>query len=237
MTPKPVVRKPGSMPRIFMGVCYGWIIDSKLYQNLGFREWIGLATLQPETSSEIFTKIMRLEFSIGMQFKAQSGQYVDVRGICNAEMRPILEFKDVLFNDGSDAHRTLTSPLTFIRGVNHFLVTHRTTWMDDACCAGIDYDIRPSRNGKNASDATAEPQAQTRVLGFDGNDAGRSMRLIWPAPPKVMPLPQNTIAFDFTYLTTRHANISQPFVCGVGCNLLTTRTSAGKDVFGVWCLY
>src|SRR5690606_20162243 len=86
----------------------------------------------------------------------------------------------------------------------------------------------PSRYGTNASDATTEPASCRPALAalIDAMRA-ESMRLIWPAPtPSVMPSPQNTIAFDLTYLATRHAN-SRSFSCAsVGARRVTTFSSA-----------
>src|SRR6185295_11515013 len=75
----------------------------------------------------------------------------------------------------------------------------------------------PSRNGKNASDATTEP-ASDRFAFFALIAAMRaeSTRLIWPAPmPSVCPRLQNTMALDLTYLTTRQANNRSSRCCAV----------------------
>src|SRR5471032_1485693 len=92
---------------------------------------------------------------------------------------------------------------------------------------------RPSRKGKKASDATTEP-ASDRPAFCALIEAMRaeSMRLIWPAPtPRVMLLPQKTMAFDLTYLATRQANIRSCNCCWVGCSLVTTLRSPISTFF------
>ena len=45
----------------------------------------------------------------------------------------------------------------FVGGVDHFLVAHRATWLDDAGDARLAAASMPSRNGKKASEAMTEP--------------------------------------------------------------------------------
>ena len=86
----------------------------------------------------------------------------------------------------------------------------------------------PSRNGKNASDATTEPaSARSAFCALIAAMRAESMRLICPAPtPSVLPSRQNTMALDFTNLATRHANSRSSFCCGEGCTFVTILRSA-----------
>src|SRR5690606_9762858 len=97
---------------------------------------------------------------------------------------------------------------------------------------------RPSRKGKKASDATAEP-ARLRPAFCALMDAMRaeSTRLIWPAPtPRVIPFPVNTMALDFTYLATFQAKSKSFIWASVGWSLVTTRNSASgtRKSSGFW---
>src|SRR5690606_32486896 len=86
----------------------------------------------------------------------------------------------------------------------------------------------PSRKGKKASEATAAP-ASVRPAFSALIEAIRaeSTRLIWPAPtPRVMPLPANTMALDFTYLATFQAKCRSSIWASVGWVRVTTRNSA-----------
>src|SRR6267142_33626 len=85
----------------------------------------------------------------------------------------------------------------------------------------------PSRNGKKASDATADPASECPAS-FALRSATRaaSTRLIWPAPTaSVRPSLQNTIAFDLAYFATRHANNSSPTCPAAGLARVTARNS------------
>src|SRR5690606_18303711 len=87
----------------------------------------------------------------------------------------------------------------------------------------------PSRNGKKASEATAEPASDSAaLLALIEAIRAESIRLIWPAPtPRVCPLPQKTIALDLTNLATRQANSMSASWASVGEISVTTRSSSG----------
>ena len=92
---------------------------------------------------------------------------------------------------------------------------------------------KPSRKGKKASLATAEPlRLRPAFSALILAMRAESTRLIWPAPiPSVIPLAQYTIALDFTNFATRHANIMSCISLGVGSRLLTTRISFSSTFF------
>ena len=95
-----------------------------------------------------------------------------------------------------------------VRGRDHFRVAHAAAGLDHRGGAGFGQRRRaPSRNGKNASDATTEPSSERPAsAALIAAMRALSTRLICPAPtPSVMRSPQNTMAFDFTYLATRQA--------------------------------
>ena len=77
---------------------------------------------------------------------------------------------------------------------------------------------RPSRNGKNASEATTEPASdRPAVLRLDRGDARRIDAAHLPrADAERAARPQKTIAFDFTNFATRHANRRSAQLRGVG---------------------
>src|SRR5690606_19837489 len=81
---------------------------------------------------------------------------------------------------------------------------------------------RPSRKGKKASEATADPdRLRPAFSALMEAMRAESMRLIWPAPtPRVMPLPTKTMALDLTYLATFQANIRSRICCSVGASLV-----------------
>ena len=86
---------------------------------------------------------------------------------------------------------------------------------------------RPSRKGKKASLATAEPCNDNPAL-----DAlmpamrALSTRLICPAPtPSVMPLAQKTMALLLTNLATFQAKSKSAHCAVVGATVVTTRSS------------
>jgi len=65
----------------------------------------------------------------------------------------------------------------------------------------LDAASRPSRNGKNASDAITDRSVESAVARFHGRDAARDDPLIWPAPMRrVMPSFAYTMAFDVDVL-------------------------------------
>ncbi len=88
---------------------------------------------------------------------------------------------------------------------------------------------RPSRNGKNASLAAAEPaNDRPALVALIEAMRAESMRLIWPAPtPSVMPSRANTMVLLLTNLATRQANTRSSICCAVGCRRVTTFISAG----------
>src|SRR5690606_13809838 len=97
---------------------------------------------------------------------------------------------------------------------------------------------RPSRTGKKASDATAEP-ARPRPAGPALIEARRAgpRRRTRPAPtPTVMPCAANIMALDLTYLATCQANIRSCICCSVGALAVTTLRPAGVSwwLSGVW---
>ena len=77
---------------------------------------------------------------------------------------------------------------------------------------------RPSRNGKKASLATAEPCSDSPAFAaLMPAMRAESTRLIWPAPtPSVMPPPQKTMALLLTYLATVQANSRSSSCCARG---------------------
>src|SRR5690606_8471815 len=92
---------------------------------------------------------------------------------------------------------------------------------------------RPSRNGKKASEATAEP-FRVRPAFSALMDAMRaeSMRLIWPAPtPRVMPPPTNTMALDLTYLATFQAKVRSFISASVGWRRVTARSASRGTLY------
>src|SRR5882672_3660112 len=76
----------------------------------------------------------------------------------------------------------------------------------------------PSRNGKNASEAIdAESIDNPSSLAFIAAILLLTTRLIWPAPmPRVDLSLTQTMAFDFTYFATRHANSRSSSSSGLG---------------------
>src|SRR6478609_7780242 len=92
-----------------------------------------------------------------------------------------------------------------VGGGDHLVVAHAAAGWITAFAPAPATTSRPSRNGKNASEAATEPRSD-RPAFFALIAAMRveSTRLIWPAPtPSVMPPAQKTMAFDFTNLATR----------------------------------
>src|ERR1044071_1884296 len=87
----------------------------------------------------------------------------------------------------------------------------------------------PSRNGENASEAIDLPSAvRPSSVALSAATRVEYTRDICPAPtPIVMPSLANTMALDFTYLHTRHANHRSAYCVGVGCSLLTTLKVSG----------
>src|SRR5467141_304913 len=85
----------------------------------------------------------------------------------------------------------------------------------------------PSRNGKNASDATTDPLRDSPVsCALSAATRAASTRLIWPAPmPSVRPPAQNTMAFDLTNFATRQANSKSASCSGEGFKRVTVRRS------------
>src|SRR5262245_19203761 len=84
---------------------------------------------------------------------------------------------------------------------------------------------RPSRNGKNASDAATDP-LKLSAPAFIRATLTASTRLICPAPTASVRLALVKITvFDFTCAHRRHAKRSAVHSCVVGCRLLTTRRS------------
>ena len=85
-----------------------------------------------------------------------------------------------------------------VGGRDHLLVAHRAARLDDRDGAGRARSRRsPSRNGKNASEATTLPASGSTA--FCAAIRAESTRLIWPAPtPTVCCAFANTIAFDLT---------------------------------------
>src|SRR6185369_7269219 len=88
----------------------------------------------------------------------------------------------------------------------------------------------PSRKGKKASLATAEPARLSPALAalMEAMRA-ESMRLICPAPtPSVIPSAQKTMALLFTNFATFQANSRSCSCCGVGWRFVTTRSSSAR---------
>src|SRR6266404_4698333 len=85
---------------------------------------------------------------------------------------------------------------------------------------------RPSRNGKKASDAATE--SVVGAVAFIIATLAASTRLIWPAP---MPIEcaalVRTMAFDFTWAHTIHANSSPAISEEEGLRLVTTFQVSG----------
>src|SRR5882672_3623442 len=90
----------------------------------------------------------------------------------------------------------------------------------------------PSRNGKNASDATTDPSRDSPAsCALSTATRAASTRLIWPAPmPSVRPPAQNTMAFDLTNFATRHANSKSAPCVAVGFRRVTVRSSEASTL-------
>src|SRR5690606_12413867 len=97
---------------------------------------------------------------------------------------------------------------------------------------------RPSRKGKKASEAPTEPAcARPAFSALIDAMRAESIRLICPAPtPIVAPSAQKTIAFDFTYFATRHANSRSASWAAVGAFFVTTFSSSARTsrLSAVW---
>src|SRR5688572_16298102 len=86
-------------------------------------------------------------------------------------------------------------------------------------------ESRPSRNGKNASDAATDPR-NVSPLAFMRATFTASTRLIWPAPIASVRLALvKMTVFDFTCAHSRQAKRSAVHSSVVGCRLVTTRRS------------
>src|SRR5262249_7599490 len=78
----------------------------------------------------------------------------------------------------------------------------------------------PSENGKNASDASTEPE-RSGGRAFSSARRTESTRLICPAPtPSVAPPRASTIALERTCRQTRQANSRSPHSCSLGPRLV-----------------
>ncbi len=99
--------------------------------------------------------------------------------------------------------------------------------MDKPCNAADAPLLAKSRNGKNASEAIdAESIDSPSSLAFIAAILLLTTRLIWPAPmPRVDLSLAQTMAFDFTYFATRHANNKSSSSSGLGRRRVTTRNS------------
>src|SRR5258706_1648668 len=87
----------------------------------------------------------------------------------------------------------------------------------------------PSRNGRNASDATTAPLSASPA--FRSQIRTESMRLIWPAPiATVTPPLANTIALDLTCLATRHANARSMRSASLGARVVATLAFASSTI-------
>src|SRR6185312_7025025 len=96
----------------------------------------------------------------------------------------------------------------------------------------------PSRNGKKASDATADPcRLRPAFSALMAAMRAESMRLIWPAPtPNVRFWPQNTMALDFTKRATFQAKDRSRICSRVGARRVTILKSAScaTQLSGCW---
>src|SRR5690606_18727729 len=122
---------------------------------------------------------------------------------------------------------TIAMPRSLAAAMTSSSRTEPPGWITQAAPASTTTS-RPSRNGKNASEATAEPASDSAaLLALIEAMRAESIRLIWPAPtPSVCPLPQKTMAFDFTNLATRQAKSRSASCACVGSISVTTRSSS-----------
>src|ERR1051325_5223322 len=103
-------------------------------------------------------------------------------------------------------------------------------WMTAAAPASASASS-PSRNGKNASEATTEPLSETPAsAAFVAAMRTLSTRLICPAPtPSVVRSRQKTMAFDFTYLATHQAKTRSARCASLGAARVTSLKSLGSS--------
>ena len=76
-----------------------------------------------------------------------------------------------------------------IARVDHFLISHATTWLDDRSDTSLGGKLDRIRKRKNASDESTEPLARSPAFLIEIST--ESTRLIWPAPT-----PTNAKSFD-----------------------------------------
>src|SRR5690606_7725348 len=121
--------------------------------------------------------------------------------------------------------KTIAMPRSLAAAMTSSSRTEPPGWITQAAPASTTTSS-PSRNGKNASEATAEPASdRAALLALIVAMRAESIRLIWPAPtPRVWPLPQKTMAFDVTNFATRHAKSRSACCATVGATSLTTRS-------------
>mmetsp|Transcript_35312 Transcript_35312/g.64174 ORF Transcript_35312/g.64174 Transcript_35312/m.64174 type:complete len:227 (-) Transcript_35312:80-760(-) len=118
--------------------------------------------------------------------------------------------------------KTIAMPRSLAAAITSSSRTEPPGWITQVAPASASTS-RPSRKGKKASLATAEP-CRLRPACWALMEAMRaeSSRLIWPAPtPSVMPPAQKTMALLFTYWPTVQANIRSSSCCAVGCSVVT----------------